>query len=96
MPVAATSLKVPVRLKSRIERLARASGESSHAVMLRALETHVESSERYRAFIADGLSADRAMRESGLGFNPEEVHAFLRARIRGAKARKPKPVRWRG
>jgi predicted transcriptional regulator len=95
MPVTATSLKVPPELKARIERLSKRSGLSPHALMLRALEGHVEAMERYQAFIDDGILADEAMQRSGLGYAAADVHAYLEAKIRGRTARRPKPLRWR-
>jgi predicted transcriptional regulator len=96
MSLAATSLKLTKRLKSRVERLARRSGESAHAFMVRALESQVEAEERYQAFLADGARADEAMQKSGLGYDAEAVHAYLEARARGATARRPRATRWRG
>jgi predicted transcriptional regulator len=95
MAISATSLKVPRHLKARIDQLAKRSGESVHALMLRALEGHVEAAERYQAFIDDGLRADEAMQRSGLGYAAGDVHAYLEAKIQGHAARRPKPVRWR-
>ncbi|MDA8109792.1 MAG: hypothetical protein M0015_14350 [Betaproteobacteria bacterium] len=95
MSLAATSLKLPRRLKQRIERLSRRSGESAHAFMLRALEGHVEAAERYQAFLDDGVRADEAMQRSGLGYAAADVHAYLAARVEGRAAPRPKPVRWR-
>jgi len=96
MTVTATSLKLSRRLKTRLERVARRSGESPHAYMLRALESQVESSERYQQFLEDGMRADEAMQQSGLGYDANDVHAYLLARVRGKKARRPKAFRWRG
>ena len=96
MPVAATSIKIPSRLKSKIERLARKTGESSHAFMLRALTGQVEATERYQAFLRDGVRADEAMQRSGLGYAAEDVHVYLEAKLSGRRARRPRPVRWRG
>lgn len=96
MPVAATSIKMPSRLKTRIERLAKRSGETSHAFMLRALQGQVEAAERYQAFLRDGIRADEAMLRSGLGYAAEDVHAYLQAKVSGRRARRPRPVRWRG
>ncbi len=95
MTVAATSLKVPRKLKSRIDRLARGSGESPHAFMLRALEGQVEAAERYQMFLEEGVRADEAMQRSGIGYAADDVHAYLSALIAGRKSRRPKPVRWR-
>ena len=41
MAVSATSLKLPAALKTELEDLARQSGQSTHAVMVRALSEHV-------------------------------------------------------
>ena len=95
MAVAATSIKVPRSLKTRIERLARKAGETSHAFMLHALEGQVEAAERYQAFLRDGVRADEAMLRSGLGYAADDVHAYLEAKVAGRRARRPRPVRWR-
>ena len=96
MPVAATSIKIPRPLKAKIERLARKAGQTSHAFMLRALEGQAEAAERYQAFLEDGIRADEAMLRSGLGYSADGVHAYLEAKIAGRRARRPRPVRWRG
>ena len=95
MTTVATSLKLPKNLKSRVQRVARRAGESPHAFMVRALESGVEAAERYQAFLEEGMRADEAMQQSGLGYEADKVHAYLEARIRGRKAPRPKAVRWR-
>ena len=95
MSVAATSLKVSKELKSRIARLAKRSGESPHALMLRLLEQQVESAERFERFVAEARLADERMLESGLGIEATDAHDYLAARIAGRKAARPKPVAWR-
>lgn len=96
MSITATSLKLPKRLKSRVERLARRAGESAHAFMVRALETQVEAAELHQAFVDEGMRADEAMLKSGLGYEAQAVHDYLAAKARGDKPRRPKAVRWRG
>ena len=96
MSVTATSLKLPRRLKSRVERVARRAGESPHAFMLRTLENQVEAMERYQAFLDDGMRADEAMQQSGVGYDAKDVHAYLEAKARGRAVPRPKTVRWRG
>ena len=95
MPVIATSLKIPRRLKTRIDRLARRADESAHAFMLRALEGQVGAEERFQAFLKDGRRADAAMLRSGLGYEADHVHKYLATLAAGRKAQRPKPVRWR-
>jgi predicted transcriptional regulator len=96
MSLTATSIKIPRHLKTKIERLARNTGESAHAFMVRALEGQVEAAERYQAFLQDGVRADEAMLRSGLGYAADDVHSYLEAKIAGRRARRPRPVRWRG
>lgn len=95
MSLAATSIKIPLRLKSKIDRLARRSGQTAHAFMLQALEGQVEAAERYQSFLQEGVRADEAMQRSGLGYAAADVHAYLEAKVAGRRARRPRPVRWR-
>jgi predicted transcriptional regulator len=90
-----TSLKIPMDLKERIDRLAKEGDESPHALMVRALETAVTSMELRAAFIRDALEADRKMDETGIGYALEDVARYLKAKAAGKKARKPRPIQWR-
>ena len=96
MPIRATSLKLPAKLKDRIDRLARQGRETPHALMVRALESQVESMERHEQFVRDALEAQKEMKESGLAYAAEDVHEYLRAKAQGRRVRRPKPVPWRG
>lgn len=95
MATNATSLKLPAQLKQRIDRLARKGDESAHALMVRALEIQVEAMERHAVFVSDAADADSAMQASGVGYDAEAVHKYLRARVKGGKAKRPKPIAWR-
>jgi len=95
MTTAATSIKLPRRLKTKVDRLARRTGQSAHALMLRAVEDQVEALERYQTFLEDGVSADEAMQRSGLGYAAEDLYAYLDARVAARQVRRPRPVRWR-
>ncbi len=95
MSLAATSLKLPQHLKSRVERLAKRSKESPHAFMVRAIEEQVHTEELHSRFLADAAKADQAMQRTGLGYSAADVHTYLEAKVAGRPARKPKSVRWR-
>jgi predicted transcriptional regulator len=95
MPTTATSLKLPQRLKSRVERVAKRSRESSHAFMVRAIEEQVRSEELHQQFLADAERADAAMQKSGTGYAARDAHAYLEARVAGRRARRPRLLRWR-
>jgi predicted transcriptional regulator len=90
-----TSLKIPSELKDRIDRLAKEGEESPHALMVRALEAAVDSMERRRAFYRDADEADREMLETGMGYAFDDVATYLRAKVAGKKAKRPKLVSWR-
>jgi predicted transcriptional regulator len=90
-----TSLKIPGELKDRIDNLAKQGGESAHALMVRALESAVESMERRAAFLREADEADREMQESGIGYAHQDVSSWLRAKAAGRNPKRPKPVSWR-
>ena len=94
MPLAATSLRIPASLKSRIEKLAVRSGSSAHALMVRALTEHVATAERHQAFLDEGAREDLAMRKSETGFAMQDVHAYITAKAQGKAARRPARIRW--
>jgi predicted DNA-binding protein len=95
MSLAATSLKLPKTLKIRITRLAKRTGESPHAFMLRLLEEQVQATERFEEFLAEARQADERMQESGVGYAAADVHGYLEAKVTGRKTTRPKPVQWR-
>jgi predicted DNA-binding protein len=95
MAITATSLKLPAALKSRIDRLAKSAGESSHAYMLRLLEERVQAAERFESFVAEARSADERMQQTGMGYSSGDVYAYLEARVAGRRKVRPKPVAWR-
>lgn len=90
-----TSLKIPLDLKERIDRLAKDGDESSHALMVRALESAITAMEKRAAFIRDAHEADRKMEETGIGYAHEDVVAWLKAKAAGLDPKPPKPVKWR-
>ena len=94
MQLAATSLKIPVALKRRLARLAAQTGESPHALMVRALAEHADAAELHAAFIGDAARADEEMQTSDRAYALADVHRFVRARARGRKAARPKAVPW--
>ena len=95
MPIRATSIKLPAKLKDRLDRLARQAGETPHALMVRAIESQVAAMELHDQFVKDAMAARKEMEETGLAYDAKDVHAYLRAKVRGRKVRRPKPVRWR-
>src|SRR5258708_3416693 len=96
MAIHPTSLKLPAKLKDRIDRVARLEGETPHALMVKALESQIDAMEKHAQFVKDTLEAKKEMEETGLAYAAEDVYKYLRAKVRGRKVRRPKPVPWRG
>ena len=90
-----TSLKLPVELKQRAADAAEKLGISPHAFMVNAIDQAATAAEQRASFIADARSAREDMLASGKGYDADEVHAYLKARIAGNKAVKPKARPWR-
>ena len=87
-------LKLSRRLKSRVERVAKRSRESSHAFMVRAIKRQVRIEELHQQFLADAARADEAMQRCGIGYAGCDVHAYFEAKMAGGRVRKPRPMRW--
>jgi hypothetical protein len=95
MPLAATSLKLPKTLKTRITRLAKRAGESPHGFRLRLLEEQVQAAERFEQFLAEARQTDERMQEDRTGYAAADVHEYLEAKVTGRRAARPKLVQWR-
>lgn len=61
----------------------------------RALAEHVAETKHHRSFLEDAARADVAMQASGVGYAMPEVHAYVAAKVRGKRAKRPRPVNWR-
>jgi predicted transcriptional regulator len=88
-----TTLKLPDKLKTRIARLARQSGQTPHALMVQALEREVAREERMRDFVRAALASDAAVEAGGAVYRAEDVHAWMERLAKGEKPRRPAP--WR-
>lgn len=91
-----TSLKLPDDLKQRAVAAAQRQGVSPHAFMVNAIEQAAIAAECRANFIADAHAARKQMLDTDKGYNSDEVHAYIQARIAGKKAAKPKARSWRG
>ncbi len=90
-----TSLKLSQDLKNRTAAVARAQGLTPHAFMVGAIEQAAIAAERRAGFVADALAAREVMLKTGKGYAVDEVHAYLRNRIAGKPAKRPKAKSWR-
>ena len=90
-----TTIKLPATLKKRIASLVKHTGQSVHAFMLEAIAEKAEFAEKRRLFVEDALEAEREMEASGLAYDAEDVHDYLRERSRGKQPKRPQPRSWR-
>ena len=90
---ATTTLKLPESLKRRIAALAKTAGKTPHAFMVEALETQAALAERRREFIASALVSRQEVAKYGLVYDADEVFSYLKEKLEGGKARRPKPTR---
>jgi len=91
-----TSLKLSDELRQRAASAAQSRGVSTHAFMVDAIEQAALAAERRASFVADAEAARKQMQDTGKGYEANEVHAYIQARIAGKKALKPKAKSWRG
>lgn len=91
-----TSLKLPDDLKKRAAHVAGQLGISSHAFMVAAIEQAAAAAERRARLLDEAKGARQAMIETGKGFDADSVHDYLKAKVAGKSASKPKARAWRG
>jgi hypothetical protein len=59
------------------------------------MDEQSEANKLRAAFIADALQADEQILWEGVGYDTEEVHRYIRARIAGEYPKRPEAIPWR-
>lgn len=90
-----TSLKLPEDVKQLAAVAAKLQGISPHAFMVDAIRAAATNAARRAQFVADAVASREEAVKSGKGYAAAEVHACLRARVRGESAPKPRAKSWR-
>jgi predicted transcriptional regulator len=85
-----TTIRLPVELKSRIDKLASAAGKSSHAFMIDALAQAAESNEREREFDAEVNRRWAKFQRTGEYISLEDMRDYALARAAGKNPPRPK------
>lgn len=88
-----TTLKVPDELKARILAAAKAEQKSPHAFMVEALAKQTALAERRLAFVNEAHLAEQEVAEYGLVYDADEVFSYLHDKLKGKRAKRPKPVK---
>ncbi len=91
MPAASTtSLKLDLKIKRRLQRLASARRRSPHWIMREAIEQYVEREEKREQLRQDALAAWTNFQTTGLHVTAEEADAWLAKLEAGEDAAPPK------
>lgn len=85
-----TSLKLDLKTKERVQRLASVLRRSPHWVMREAIEQYVEREEKREQLRQDALAAWAHYQTTGLHFTAEEADAWLAKLEAGKDAAPPK------
>jgi hypothetical protein len=64
--------------------------------MVDAIRLATAAAEQRAEFVAQAQAARAEMKRTGKGFAANDVHAYLRQRVGGKAAAKPKATAWRG
>lgn len=85
-----TSLKLDLKVKKRIQRLASSRRRSPHWIMREAIEQYVEREEKREQLRQDALAAWTNFQTTGLHVTAEEADAWLAKLEAGEDAAPPK------
>lgn len=85
-----TSIKLDLKTKKRLQRLAAIRRRSPHWVMLEAIEQYVEREEKREQFRENALAAWSHYQTTGLHATAEEADAWLSKLEVGKNAAPPK------
>lgn len=88
-----TSLKLSDSLKERVVKIAADSGKTAHAFMIEAIAEHTERVEEDSALMARAEASLKHYQETGIGYDADDVHNYLRAKIQGLNPAKPQPIK---
>ncbi|MES2025050.1 MAG: hypothetical protein V4448_05790 [Pseudomonadota bacterium] len=86
-----TSLKLSDDLKQRAAAVAQDLGMTPHAFMVDAIRKASDAAEKHAEFVVQAKAARKKMLKTGLGFEAEAVHSYLRERVAAAATVVPVP-----
>ena len=89
---ATTSLKLPDALKITIAKVAAFEGKTAHALMVDTLKEAMEDALARQQFYAAGEASYREALQTNAVFRGADVKAYVMARAKGGKPRKPKAL----
>ncbi|NHZ35472.1 hypothetical protein [Massilia rubra] len=90
-----TSLKLSTELKERAVAAAEELGISTHAFMIGAISQAADAAEQRAEFVAQAQAALADMRETGMGYDADDVRTYLRERLSNPDTARPEAKPWR-
>jgi predicted transcriptional regulator len=90
-----TSLKLPEELKARAAAAAQQRGVTPHAFMVEAIASATSAAEARAQFVAEAVAARDEVMATGKAYDAQDVHTWLKARLAGKDAPKPRLKSWR-
>lgn len=87
--VSTTTIRIEDKLKARVAAAAESQGKTPHAFILEAISRQVEQAEQDAEFHRAADERWAKVLASGKTVPWDKVRAYLEARSRGAKARRP-------
>lgn len=90
-----TSLKLHDEIKQRAVAVAQNQGVTLHAFMVQAIEMATQAAEQRSSFLVSAKGAHEKMLATGKGYDGDEFHAYIKARVAGKKVSKPRLKSWR-
>jgi len=90
-----TSLKLSDELRRRIQNIIAGSDRTAHAFMVDAIERAARAEELRQRFGEEAQAAEEETLRSGKAYDAGEVFAYLEARARGRKPKRPRLRSWR-
>lgn len=88
---ATTTIRLPPKLRARIQALAKQSGRSAHSFIVEAVERHAAYEEQMRSLVKDAMAADADIERAGEVYRAEDVHAWLERLVADGSASRPNP-----
>lgn len=86
----AVSLRIPEEIKRRVEKLAQARDTTAHAFMVGAIEERLLAEETRAEYHVEATARLSRMKKTGKGIPADEVFDYLRERVQGKPAARPK------
>jgi predicted transcriptional regulator len=85
-----TTIRLPQHLKERVARAARRSGATAHGFILEAIAEKAEQEEQRAEFMDTAEQRYAEIIASGKTVSWKEMRRYLKRRLAGAKAARPR------